>query len=131
MVEDTGGAPGGTLTPAQLDAAAAIFDMLSTPTRLHLMWLLCHGERDVGRLVGEVDASVAAVSQHLAKLRLAGLVTARRQGRHQIYRVDDPHVALLVESVFDHIGPDGNVPPDQGNRSGRFTRALRLGARAR
>jgi DNA-binding transcriptional ArsR family regulator len=131
MVERTGADPRNALTPAQLQAAAATFDMLSTPTRLHLMWLLCHGERDVGWLAAEVDASVAAVSQHLAKLRLAGLVTARRQGRHQIYRVDDPHVALLVESVFDHIGPDGSAPADPGRRSGRLTRPSRLGARSR
>src|SRR6185295_9520167 len=35
-------------TQAQLEAASATFDMLSTPIRLHLMWLLCHAERDVG-----------------------------------------------------------------------------------
>jgi len=95
-----------------LEAAAATFDMLSTPTRLHLMWLLCHGDHDVGWLAAEVDATVAAVSQHLAKLRLAGLVSARRQGRHQIYRVDDPHMAMLVELVFEHLDPDAALTAD-------------------
>jgi DNA-binding transcriptional ArsR family regulator len=110
------------LTSAQLEAAAGTFDMLSTPNRLHLMWLLCHGEHDVGWLATEVDATVATVSQHLAKLRLAGLVSARRQGRYQIYRVDDPHVAMLVELVFEHIGPDGSLTADAGERSSRRRR---------
>ena len=58
-------------TPAQLEAGAATFGMLSTPIRLHLMWLLCHGEHDVGWLAGQAGTSVAAVSQQLGKLRLA------------------------------------------------------------
>lgn len=105
------------LTSAQLESAAATFEMLSTPNRLHLMWLLCHGEHDVGWLAAEVDATVATVSQHLAKLRLAGLVSARREGRYQIYRVDDPHVAMLVELVFEHISPDGSLTADVRGQS--------------
>ena len=53
---------GGAPSPAQLEAGAAAFDMLSTPVRLHLMWLLCHGEHDVGWLAEQVGTSVAAVS---------------------------------------------------------------------
>ncbi len=102
-----GTAGGGGPTPASLDTAAAIFGMLATPTRLHLMWLLAHGDHDVGGLADLVGASVAAVSQHLAKLRLAGLVTARRAGRHHIYTADDPHILLLVEQVFEHVRPRG------------------------
>src|ERR1700730_9407005 len=89
-------------TPAQLEAGAATFDMLSTPIRLHLMWLLCHGDHDVGWLADQVGSTVAAVSQQLGKLRLAGLVSARREGRYQIYAADDPHILMLVEQVFDH-----------------------------
>ena len=65
-------AAGGAPSPAQLEAGAATCDMLSTPIRLHLMWLLCHGEHDVGWLAERVGTSVAAVSQQLGKLRLAG-----------------------------------------------------------
>jgi DNA-binding transcriptional ArsR family regulator len=127
-VEGARGSAPDRLTSVQLEAAAATFDMLSTPNRLHLMWLLCHGEHDVGSLAAEVDATVATVSQHLAKLRLAGLVSARRQGRYQIYRVDDPHVAMLVELVFEHIGPDGS-PTGVAGRHDRGRR--RVDTRAR
>lgn len=99
-------------TAPQLKAAAVTFGLLSVPTRLHLMWLLARRESDVGRLAERTGASVAAVSQHLAKLRLAGLVTARREGRHQIYALEDPHVLTMVEQMFDHIAPDGSLAPD-------------------
>jgi DNA-binding transcriptional ArsR family regulator len=130
-VEGARGSDPDGLTSAQLEAAAATFDMLSTPNRLHLMWLLCHGEHDVGWLATEVDATVATVSQHLAKLRLAGLVSARRQGRYQIYRVDDPHVAMLVELVFEHIAPDGSPTAGPVMQDRRQPRRPRMQTRAR
>jgi DNA-binding transcriptional ArsR family regulator len=96
----------------QLRAAAATFDLLSAPTRLHLMWLLARSEHDVGSLAARTGATVPLVSQHLAKLRLAGLVTARRDGRRHIYAVEDPHVITLIEQIFAHIAPDGTLAPD-------------------
>ncbi|MGW0228659.1 ArsR/SmtB family transcription factor [Actinopolymorpha singaporensis] len=100
------------LSGPQLRAAADTFDLLSSPTRLHLVWLLARHEYDVGTLAESTGANVAAVSQHLAKLRLAGLVTARREGRRQIYAVEDPHVLTLVDQIFEHIAPDGSLAPD-------------------
>ncbi len=102
----------GTPTSAQLQAAAETVCLLSTPIRRHLVWLLVQQDRDVGSLAGEVGATVAAVSQHLAKLRLAGLVSAHRDGRRQVYTVDDPHVAALVDQIFNHIAPDGSLTPN-------------------
>lgn len=112
---DSSGAHGDALqrlTAPQLRAAADTFALLSTPTRLHLAWLLARHAYDVGTLAEQTGASVAAVSQHLAKLRIAGLVTARREGRRQIYAVEDPHVLMLVAQIFDHIAPDGSLAPD-------------------
>lgn len=99
----------GTPTSAQLQAAAETFAMLATPTRLHLVWLLAQQDQDVGSLAEQAGAPVAAVSQHLAKLRMTGVVSARRDGRRQIYSVDDPHVVTLVEQIFQHIAPDGTL----------------------
>jgi len=79
-----------------LQDAAGRFGMLAATARLHIVWLLAERERDVGTLAEEVGQSVAAVSQHLAKLKLAGLVRARREGRRQVYLVDDPHVVEIV-----------------------------------
>jgi DNA-binding transcriptional ArsR family regulator len=100
------------VTVAQLDAAAATFDLLSVPGRLHLVWLLAAGEFDVTTLAELTGANIPAASQQLAKLRAAGIVSARRDGRRQLYRVDDPHIVAVIEQMFSHIAPDGTLAPD-------------------
>lgn len=86
--------------PAEvLQQAAGTFGMLAATARLQIVWLLAKGERDVGTLATEVGSTVPAVSQHLAKLKLAGLVRARREGRRQVYLVSDPQVAEMVSSM--------------------------------
>ena len=99
-------------TGDQLDVAARTFALLGTPVRLHLVALAAAGEHDVGTLSEKAGVSIATASQHLTKLRLAGLVSAHRDGRRQIYTVDDPHVLTLVHQIFDHIAPDGSLAPD-------------------
>ncbi|MGZ0153384.1 ArsR/SmtB family transcription factor [Kribbella sp. WER1] len=96
----------------QLVAVARTFSLLSSPVRLRLVWLATRGEYDVGTLAERSGVNVATASQHLCKLRLAGLITVHRRGRHHIYTVDDPHVRALVEQIFAHIAPDGTLAPD-------------------
>jgi DNA-binding transcriptional ArsR family regulator len=89
---DPGGASG-----AVLDAAVAALRMLGDETRLRLLWHLRDDEQDVTALTAALNtAARPAVSQHLAKLRLAGLVTTRRDGRRVLYRLTGPHVRRLV-----------------------------------
>ncbi|SDK49079.1 ArsR/SmtB family transcription factor [Streptomyces indicus] len=99
---------------ARLAEAAAVFAMLADATRLHLLWLLAQGESDVGTLTGQGTASRTAVSQHLAKLRLAGLVETRREGRHVHYRLRDGHVRRLVVEALSHADHrvTGEAPHD-------------------
>ena len=83
-----------------IEAATIALAMLSDPTRLRLMVVLLAGESDVSTLTAAVDAARPAVSQHLAKLRLARLVTVRRDGRRSIYAINGDHVhRLVVEAV--------------------------------
>jgi len=115
------------ITSAQLDAAALTFDLLSVPGRLHLVWLLAAHELDVTTLAAATRASITATSQQLAKLRASGVVSARRDGRRQVYRVDDPHIAGVIEHMFNHIAPDGTVRVDPERprppRQPRFARS--------
>ena len=99
-------------TGPQLDLAARTFALLATPVRLHLVALAAQGELDVGTLADRVGVTIATASQHLSKLRLAGIISARRDGRRTIYIVDDPHVLTLVHQIFEHIAPDGTLAPD-------------------
>ena len=94
--------PADPLPPDLLQRTAATFGMLSATARLHIVWLLAAGERDVGTLATELGQSVATVSHHLAKLKLAGLVRSRRDGKRQIYLVDDPHVVEIVQLAVRH-----------------------------
>ncbi|MBU2667006.1 metalloregulator ArsR/SmtB family transcription factor [Actinoplanes bogorensis] len=99
-------------TRPQLHAAAATFALLGSPSRLHLVWLMTNEPADVSTLAARAGLSVPTTSQHLSKLRLAGMITARREGRQLFYSVDDPHVRTLVEQIFGHIAPDGTLAPD-------------------
>lgn len=89
-------------TPAQVEAAVNAFRMLSDGTRLRLMWLVSSGEQDVNTLATAVGAPRPSVSQHLAKLRLAGLVTTRRDGRRVLYSARDSHVRALIAEAVSH-----------------------------
>jgi DNA-binding transcriptional ArsR family regulator len=85
---------------AVIEAATTILGMLADPTRLRLMARLRHGEQDVTALTAAVGAARPAVSQHLGKLRLAGLVRVRRDGRRQMYGLADAHVGRLVTEAL-------------------------------
>lgn len=86
----------------QVERAAGALRMLSDPTRLKLMWALLQGESSVNHLAELVDASPSAVSQHLAKLRLSGLVLSRRDGTFVYYHAADTHVRQLLEQALFH-----------------------------
>ncbi|MDK9494431.1 metalloregulator ArsR/SmtB family transcription factor [Streptomyces katrae] len=98
----------------RLAEAAAVFALLADATRLHLLWLLAQEESDVGSLAERCTASRTAVSQHLAKLRLAGLVETRRDGRYVYYRLADGHLRRLVVEALSHADHrvSGEAPHD-------------------
>jgi DNA-binding transcriptional ArsR family regulator len=72
--------------------------------RVHIVWLLARSERDVTSLAEEVGTTAQVVSQHMAKLRLAGLVQARREGRRHFYVATDPHLIAVVDEMVAHLG---------------------------
>ncbi|WP_199814642.1 ArsR/SmtB family transcription factor [Streptomyces sp. NRRL WC-3549] len=83
--------------------AAAAFGLLASSARLHIMWALSQGESDVTHLADRVGGALPAVSQHLAKLKLAGLVRSRREGRRQVYYVDDPDIVTVVRVMVGQL----------------------------
>jgi DNA-binding transcriptional ArsR family regulator len=91
------------LSPELLQLAAGRFGLLASTMRLHVVWILAHGEMDVGGLAEAVGGTLQAVSQHLAKLKLAGLVRSRREGRRQVYLVDDAQVATIVTLAIEQL----------------------------
>jgi ArsR family transcriptional regulator, virulence genes transcriptional regulator len=72
--------------------SAAIARALSDPKRLCVLETLAGGERSVSDLSRDVGCQVPNMSQHLAVLRSAGLVAARRDGSTVYYRLADDRV---------------------------------------
>jgi DNA-binding transcriptional ArsR family regulator len=85
------------LTPSDevLEKAAEFFRMLSAPMRLRIISALCHGEKNVGELLAEINTTQPNMSQHLNTLHQSGLLGRRREGVQIFYRiVNDPLVSL-------------------------------------
>ena len=57
----------------------------------------------VGELTSGLEVSRPAVSQHLAKMRMARLVVTRRDGNSVRYRVENGHVRQLVIDTIGHV----------------------------
>lgn len=95
----------GPLSPEQVSAAVRSFTLLADPIRVKMLWALRERELDVASLAGIAECRPTVASQHLSKLRFAGLVEASRDGRRMLYRLRGGHVrALLIEALFhaDH-----------------------------
>jgi DNA-binding transcriptional ArsR family regulator len=91
-------------TDEQVEFATDGFRMLADPTRIKILWALLHGECSVAHLADLVGATPTAVSQHLAKLRLAKLVRVRREGTFAYYSANDEHVTRLLTEALEHAG---------------------------
>ena len=89
----------------RLAVAVEVLGLLADRTRLSVLLRLCEGEADVTTLTEASEATRTSVSQHLARLRLAGLVTTRKDGRRVVYALRHGHLKRLVHealSVADH-----------------------------
>ena len=74
--------------------------MLADATRVRIVWALKDGELSVNTLANVVAKSPSAVSQHLAKLRLARIVTTRQDGNRVFYRLENEHAEALVTQAI-------------------------------
>jgi DNA-binding transcriptional ArsR family regulator len=83
-----------------VELAVEVFSMLAEATRVRIVLALRDGELPVNRLAEILDKSPAAVSQHLAKLRLARIVTTRQEGQRVFYRLENEHASKLVSDAI-------------------------------
>lgn len=80
-------------------AEQRIFLALADPSRRAILESLTRGEAAVKELTARFDISQPAVSQHLATLKEAGLVSGRREGRFVYYRVDPRGMKPLIDWI--------------------------------
>ncbi len=78
---------------------AEFFKTLGHPARIRVLELLAHRDHTVGEMLGDVGIEPANLSQHLAILRRAGLVTAHRDGLAVSYQLTSPQVAELLTAA--------------------------------
>jgi len=85
----------------QAQAASNFLKALAHEGRLMILCHLSSGEKSVTELEQLLQSRQAAVSQQLARLRLEGLVSCRRDGKTIYYSLHDPKAARLIEVVYD------------------------------
>jgi DNA-binding transcriptional ArsR family regulator len=102
------------------DPRVALLRELSDPLRLRVINRLTHtGPATVSRLAGELGVPLPQLSNHLRRLREAGLVTVERSGRHAVYALADPGLEVLL-ALLDRItgrfaerAPDADALPSR------------------
>ncbi|KRE29444.1 metalloregulator ArsR/SmtB family transcription factor [Agromyces sp. Soil535] len=83
-----------------VELAVEVFSMLADATRVRIILALRDHELSVNHLADIVEKSPAAVSQHLAKLRLARIVSTRQDGQRVFYRLENEHASQLVSDAI-------------------------------
>lgn len=95
-----------------VELAVEVFAMLADATRVRIILALRDAEElSVNTLAEAVKKSPAAVSQHLAKLRLARIVATRHDGQRVFYRLENEHASRLVsDAIFQAEHSLGGTP---------------------
>jgi len=105
-----------------------LFNALADRTRLRLLNLLSGGELCVCYFVELLDEAQPKISRHLAYLRRAGIVAARRDGKWMHYRIVTPADAAqarVLESAMEALAADRQMQRDR-ERLARTCCALKL-----
>jgi ArsR family transcriptional regulator, virulence genes transcriptional regulator len=85
---------------AHAEEAAGLLKELANPARLLILCRLVGGEKSVSELCQTTDISQSAVSQHLARLREAGVVGADKRGQMVYYRLSDMRAHALLSTLY-------------------------------
>ena len=91
------------------------FRALADRTRLRLIHLMSEQEICVCYFIEVIGAPQPKISRHLAYLRRAGLVAARRQGKWMHYRLTvprDPHAAAILSTTLDALKNSAEMQRD-------------------
>lgn len=81
--------------------ASDFLKAISHEGRLMILCSLANGEKSVTEIENMLSSRQAAVSQQLARLRIEGLVTARREGKQIFYSLTDDRARRIIEQVYE------------------------------
>lgn len=106
--------------PADIADTADVFSLLGDPRRLTLLLALLDGELCVHDLAAVTGQSESSTSHSLKLLRAHRVVAPRRDGRRVFYRLDDPHVRMLLDLAVHHASHSTMEHPERsGTAEGR------------
>jgi ArsR family transcriptional regulator len=94
----------------------ALFSALADRTRLRLLNLIRNDEVCVCFFVEVLKTNQPKISRHLAYLRRAGVVSARREGKWMHYRISEPpapHAARVMREVMEWLAQDEEMQRDR------------------
>jgi ArsR family transcriptional regulator, virulence genes transcriptional regulator len=83
------------------EQASQLLVLLANSNRLCILCALRNGEQQVSALEDVIDLSQSALSQHLAKLREAGIVSTRREAQSIYYSIADTRVLRVLEVLAE------------------------------
>jgi DNA-binding transcriptional ArsR family regulator len=109
------------MTPRRDDPRVALLKELADPTRLRVIDRLWHGgPATPSRLAAELDLPLPQLSNHLRRLRAAGLVAAERSGRQATYSLTDPGFEVLLpllDRLTGRVSTPTPAPPEVASRT--------------
>jgi len=82
---------------------AAVFKVLSDPTRLKIINALMLSEMCVCDISALLNMSQPAISHHLKSLRQTRLIKYRRDGKIAYYSLDDEHIKIMFDQCVTHV----------------------------
>ncbi len=100
---------------AKAQRASDLLKALSHKGRLLMLCLLADGEKSVSEIEALMGMPQAAVSQQLSRLRLDGLVSARRDGRNIHYSIASKDVARLITTLHALLKSETSGAPRRRN----------------
>ena len=81
---------------------ADFYKVFGDSTRLRILFFLDKGESNVNAISSELGISQSSVSQHLKLLRVARLVSWRKDGKNIIYKLNDDHISRILALGLEH-----------------------------
>ncbi len=91
------------VTENELCDLAELFKVFGDSTRIKILYVLFHGEKNVTEICESLDMNQSAVSHQLKILRTSKLISSRREGKAVIYGLADDHVKTIIAMGKEHI----------------------------
>jgi DNA-binding transcriptional ArsR family regulator len=85
------------------EKVSSTFHLISDPTRLKILWLLCHSEECVVNIAAAMEMSSPAVAHHLRLLKQSGLLVSHKEGKETHYTLAGTEEASLVHDIVDRV----------------------------